>query len=270
MKQQQSCGGIKMPEVSVIIPCYNHGIFIDDAVQSVLNQTYQDFEIIIVNDGSTDEQTIRILNGYSHPKIKVINMSNKGASQARNTGIEKSSGKYILPLDADDKIEKSYIEKSIRILNENQKTGIVYCKAAFWGSRNGDWILPEYSLSRILIVNCIFVSAMYRKKDWETAGGYNAVMSYGYEDWDFWLSLIENGAEVCRLPETMFFYRQHEDLSRNANLIFNLSKSLFTCLQIFKNHKKLYFKNPSKIILLFGYHFYVWIRQIILQIIKIK
>lgn len=260
-----------MPEVSVIIPCYNQGQFVNEAVQSVLNQTLQDFEIIIVNDGSTDENTINILKQYSYPKLKVINTANFGVVQARNTGIQNASGRYILPLDADDKIADSYLERCVHVLDQNQETGIVYCNAEFFGSQNGVWQLPKYSESRMLWTNCVFCTAMYRKEDWQKVNGYNQNMIYGYEDWNFWLSFIENGIKVYKLEEILFFYRQHNiSESRNTNLIFNVFRIFFTCKQLLNNHKKLYFKSPSKIVLLFGYHFYVWIRQVILQIIKGK
>ncbi len=91
-----------MPKVSVIIPCYNHGKYIDEAVDSILNQTFKDFEIIIVNDGSTDELTNNKLKQYDKPKTFVINKENEGLSVARNTAIKRAVGEYILTLDADD------------------------------------------------------------------------------------------------------------------------------------------------------------------------
>ena len=251
-----------MPKVSVIIPCYNQGQFVDETVQSVLNQTLQDFEIIIVNDGSTEKNTINILKQYSHPKLKIINTDNQGLASARNNGIKESSGKYILPLDADDKIGNKYLELAVNILDKNSDIGIVYCNAEFFGARNGLWQLPKYTESRMLWTNCIFCTAMYRKEDWQKVNGYNQNMVYGYEDWNFWLSLIEIDCKVYKLEETLFFYRKHFKISSmHKDLLGSLNKNFYSCRQLLKNHKKLYFKKPSKIILLFGYHFYVWIRQ---------
>lgn len=260
-----------MPKVSVIIPCYNQGQFVNESVQSVLNQTLQDFEIIIVNDGSTDENTINILKQYSHPKLKIINTENHGLAIARNNGIKEASGKYILPLDADDKIAPKYLELAVNVLDKNSDIGIVYCNAEFFGAQNGLWQLPKYSESRMLWTNCVFCTAMYRKEDWQKVNGYNQNMIYGYEDWNFWLSFIENGSKAYKLEETLFFYRKHlKILSMHKDLLGSLRKNFYSCKQLLNNHKKLYFKNPAKILLLFGYHFYVWIRQVILQIIKGK
>ena len=125
-----------MPKVSVVIPCYNQGHFILEAIDSVLTQTYEDYEIIVVNDGSTDSNTIRILNAINNPKILVIHTKNEGLSSARNTGIKNSVGEYILPLDADDKIGDNYLEKAINIFNTVDNLKIVYCYASFFGVSN--------------------------------------------------------------------------------------------------------------------------------------
>ena len=111
-----------MPKVSVIIPCYNHGEYLDEAVESVLTQTYQNFEIIIVDDGSTDQSTIDLLKVYRKPKTRVIRTDNQGLASARNNGIKEAKGEYILPLDADDKIGKEYLKKAVKILDENEDT----------------------------------------------------------------------------------------------------------------------------------------------------
>lgn len=200
-----------MPKVSIVIPCYNHGQFLNEAVESVLTQTLDDFEIIIVNDGSTDPDTRYILENYDKPKTRVIHTTNQGLSAARNTGIREASGRYILPLDGDDRIGPTYLEKAVKILDENAGIGIVYCKAEFFGAVQKPWNLPEYSLAEMLIDNILFCSGVFRKSDWGTVGGYRTDMKFGWEDYDFWLSLIERGAMVHRIPEVMFYYRISQD-----------------------------------------------------------
>ena len=184
-----------MVKVSVIIPCYNQGRFVDEAVASVRAQSFQDYEIIIVDDGSTDGSAA-ILQGYNEEKICVLSTSNQGLASARNNGIQKASGKYILPLDADDAIQPTYLEQGVQLLEENENLGIVYCRAALFGAVETEWNLPEYSLSEMLLDNVIFCSALFRKSDWQAVGGYDPGMVYGWEDYDFWLSLIELGREV--------------------------------------------------------------------------
>ena len=232
-----------MPKVSVIIPCYNQGQYVDEAVESVLNQTYKDFEIIIVNDGSTEDFTKKLLHNYKKPKARVIHSDNQGLASARNRGIEEAKGEYILPLDADDKIGKEYLEEAVKVLDENPDIGIVYCEAVHFGSQDGLLVLPKYSLETLLIGNIIFASAFFKKEHWEKAGGYNINMVYGWEDWDFWLSLIELGLKVYRIPKILFHYRITETSMRNK---MTENKQFFMRLHAYINHKKLY-RNVAEI-----------------------
>lgn len=236
---------MEKPLVSVIIPCYNQGQYLREAVDSVLASTYTNIQIIIVNDGST--QHLDILNNFSAPKTHIIHQENQGLSMARNNGINEACGKYILPLDADDKIHPTYIEKALNIIENNDKIGIVYCDAEFFGIKTGKWKLKEYNFKDFLLGNYIFCSALYRKSDWAIVGGYKKEMVFGFEDWEFWLSLIEMGAEVYKIPETLFLYRQtnksmSESLSKNSNKIMMFK-------QIMKFHPNLYINNLSKILL---------------------
>lgn len=227
--------------VSVIIPCFNHGIYLDEAVNSVLAQTFQKFEIIIINDGSTDAYTNELLTTYIKPKTRVINTENRGLAHARNLGISEANGKYILPLDADDKIAKTYLEKAVDILS-NSSVGIVYCMAEYFydsGLEAIKWELPEYSISSMLIDNIIFCSALFRKSDWAKSNGYDPNLG-ALEDYDFWLSLIELGLSVFRIEEVLFHYRQ-----RPNSMIHSISPEMDirNRAYIVKKHSKLYRDN---------------------------
>ena len=228
------------PIVSVIMPCYNQGPYLDEAVESVLAQTYQNFEIIVINDGSTDEETIQILHHYEKPKVKIIHTENFGPSVARNTGVKNSCGQYILPLDADDRIEKTYLEKAVRILEEDPAIGIVYCEAEYFGEIVGKWELAEYKFPEILLGNVIFNSSMYRRDDWEEVGGYNQNMIYSWEDYDFWVSIIELKRQVFRIPEILYYYRQ---LATSRDHQMNFDKFVASYAQIYRNHLQLYSEN---------------------------
>lgn len=196
-----------MPKVSVIIPCYNQGSYVDGAVESVLAQTFRDFEIIVVNDGSTDGATNRLLADYHRPQTRVLRTENRGVAMARNHGIGVATGEYILPLDADDRIAPAYLEKAVAVLDTRPDVGIVYCRAECTGDRTGEWKLPAFSRRGMLLTNQIFCSAFFRRADWQSAGGYNPNMCDGWEDWDFWLSLLELGRDACQIPEVLFSYR---------------------------------------------------------------
>ncbi len=233
-----------MPEISVIIPCYNQGQYIDEAVESVLAQSFEDYEIIIINDGSTDKYTAELLKDYNMPKTRVIHSSNQGLSAARNRAVTAAGGKYILPLDADDKIGKDYLIKASEMLNRERDIGIIYCESEFFGDRKGRWNLPEYTLEKMLLENLIFASAFFRKKDWQKVGGYNSNMKAGWEDWDFWLSIIDLGRKVYKIPEVLFYYR-----IKKHSMITNLTSSDYIKLhtQIFNNHRNLFSDNMESI-----------------------
>lgn len=225
-----------MSKISIIIPCYNQGIYIEEAVQSVLDQSWQNFEIIIINDGSTDEHTNKILQEFNKPKTKVYTIENGGLANARNFGILKSNGEFILPLDADDKISKTYLAKAIEVF-ENEDVKLVYSKAALFGGHNGIWNLEDYSYNRLLYQNMIFCSAVYRKADYLKSQGYNSNMLYGWEDWDFWLSLLNENSKVVCLNEIHFYYRV-----KNESMIKSISKEqeIYLYKQLYENHKNIY------------------------------
>lgn len=153
-----------MKKVSVIIPCFNQGQYLKEALASVQASSYRNIEIVVVNDGSNDIITQTIINKILNvSNIKTITTENLGVCNARNIGIKAATGEYILPLDADDKIHPSYIEKAVSILENYSDIGIVYCKAEMFGSVNKKWDLKPANTLNMLIQNRIFSSAMYRK-----------------------------------------------------------------------------------------------------------
>ena len=230
-----------MKKVSVVIPCYNQSKYLPDAVLSVINSTYKNIEIIVVNDGSTDI-TEENLKKLLPDNVILLNQKNSGVCAARNNGINASTGEYILPLDADDKIAAEYIEKAVTILNENSAIGIVYCKAQFFGAKNDKWDLRPATVTNMLIQNRIYPSGMFRKSAFIQVQGYNDLMNIGCGDWDFWLSIIETGAKIYQIPEILFYYRKSENQATQTALKF---KNYLTIRKnIIKNHKKLYFTHP--------------------------
>jgi glycosyltransferase involved in cell wall biosynthesis len=224
--------------VSVIIPCYNYGKFLPETIESIEKQTYSNWEIVIADDGST-EDTLKVLAAYqNHPKIRILYLENGGPSRARNKAIDAAKGKYILPLDADDLISSTYLEKAADLLDSKSKLGIVYCEADFFGSMTGKWDLPEYKFPNILLDNCIFVSSVFRREDWIRVKGFDETFEE-WEDFDFWLKLISLGREVYRIPEILFHYRKgHVSRSVRTNLEF-----IPVFERLIKNHRELYSDN---------------------------
>ena len=199
----------RVARVSIIIPCYNDGKYLPEAVASARRQTHPAMEIIVVDDHSDDAETLAILERLRHEGVTVLETppGRKGPSAARNAGIAAATGDYILPLDADDVIAPDYAAKAAAVLDADETVGICYCRARYFGLKSGPWELPPYSFEELLCGNMIFATAMFRKSDWASLGGYDESLLAGLEDYAFWLRLTESGARVRRLDEELFFYR---------------------------------------------------------------
>lgn len=231
MKESQSL-------VSIIVPCYNQENYISDCLDSVLDQTYTNWECIVIDDGSTDNSK-NIIEKYSskEPKIKYYYQANSGVCIARNTAIKYSAGDYILPLDGDDKIGRTYLEKAVYLLDSDKDLTLVYCEAENFGAKQGKWLLPNYSYDLLLRKNIIFCSAFFRRIDFDKTTGFDPLMKKGLEDWEFLITLLSNQGKVYRINEILFFYRISES-SRNTSFSENDRKEIRA--YVYAKHKKLY------------------------------
>lgn len=230
--------------VSIIIPCFNQAQYLEESVGSALAQTYGNIEIIVVNDGSDDPESIRILEAFSAPKTRVIHQANKGRAGVRNTGIAAAAGEYILPLDADDRLEPEYLAQALALMKNDPETGIVTCGVRFFGSTEKEWRLPDCTMENMLVENCIHISSLFRKKDWEAVGGFDERLRSIYEDYDFWLSILEAGKKAVRIPEPMLRYRRHPESQterlRKRRLNGGLNEKRQALAYIFAKHGELY------------------------------
>lgn len=194
--------------ISIVIPCFNHGLYIDEAIKSIEEHNIENYEIIIINDGSTDEYTNERLKTLKNEGYIVIFQENQGLGKTRNNAIKLAKGKYILPLDADNKIRTDYMIKSVDILDKNSNISIVYSDRQCFGLSNNLIKVGEFAKERFVDGNFIDACAVFRKTLWEKVGGYDEKMPIqGWEDWDFWLMAIENNATFYYIPEPLFDYR---------------------------------------------------------------
>lgn len=206
--------------VSIIVPCYNQAQYLDESLQSILNQTYANWECLIVNDGSPDntEEMVRKWEAKD-PRFRYLYKENGGVSSARNLGIKMAKAEYILTLDADDKYEATFLEKAMTVLINNPEIGIV----SSWGRYFTDEKqLQVYKLTGKTTVNFLFQNAaigtsLFRKVCWEQASGYDENPENGYEDWEFYLRVCALGWKVYIIEEALFFYRQNIN-SRSAGM----------------------------------------------------
>ncbi|MCG9879666.1 MAG: glycosyltransferase family 2 protein [Bacteroidia bacterium] len=194
--------------VSIIIPCYNHGAFLREALASIPKFSMGGVEVIIVNDGSTDSHTKQVLLELEREGYKVHHQENQGLGKTRNNGIKLASGKYILPLDADNKLTPAYFEKGIELLESNSQISVVYGDPILFGDQEGLAPVRDFNLQQLITGNYIDACAIYRKSAWEMVGGYDENMPFmGVEDWEFWLNLSFNGHKFLHLAEPSFYYR---------------------------------------------------------------
>lgn len=228
-----------MNKVSVVIPCYNAGGYLSEAVRAVLTQTFPDVEIIIVDDGSTDATTLKLLRDCSWPRTRVLHQANAGPAAARNCGVRAASGDYILPLDADDIIDPTYVTKAVAALEQRVDVGVVYCKAMRFGDEEGPWDLPGFSVEELAIGNVVFVTALFRKTDWAAVGGFDEHLRHGLEDYDFWIKLVHRGRKVVQLDEYLFHYRVRAD-SRTKHWEQDDDKVVASYARIFRNNLEFY------------------------------
>jgi glycosyltransferase involved in cell wall biosynthesis len=228
-------------KVSIIIPCYNDSKYIEKCVNSALNQTYPNIEIIIVDDGSNAE-TKTVLKKLEPKITKLITQENQGQSIARNNGISNSNGVYILNLDSDDFFEPSFCEKAIKKFEDDDTISIVTCQANRF-NENGliDVFTPiGGALDNFLFSNSALGSSMFKKKDWERSDGYEEKLPIlGFEDWEFYIQILKLGGYTYVIKEILFNYQQREGSTTNRIRHERLDKFKL----IIKKHRELYIGN---------------------------
>lgn len=237
-----------MEKVSVIITCYNKAEFIEECIKSVLNQTYKNIEIVVYNDASTDNSATIIKNlADTDDRIKFINAKeNKGCVYARNIAIEKCSGYYIFPLDGDDLIKSSYIDKAVNAFKCNPEINVVY---ALNETLDDDQIIRpreflKLNLQNLMWENQLAVTALLRKEDFYKAGQYKDYMAKGYEDWEFWISCIEQNFKFYQLDEYLLTVRRGKTVGKRRN---NIKEKVHYELffNLVKHHPKVYTDTPE-------------------------
>ncbi len=206
----------KGPKVTVVIPCYNYGRFVARAIETVLKQSYRNFELIVVDDGSTDNSWEEIQNAIKgDDKARAIRQENKGVALARNYGIGLGSGEFIACLDADDGMTKNFLDVLVPALERAPRdVGIVYSSLAMMNEdgtgRKSRWP-PQYDFGYLLKQrgNCVPSLCLFRREAWERAGGYKRRFK-PIEDGDLWMQMGVVGYEGKKATdEVLFLYNYH-------------------------------------------------------------
>ena len=255
--------------VSIVIPCYNHGQYIQETIDSIdVQKINHPIEIIIVDDGSSDANTLQKLDALKQFNYTIIHQTNGGPGKARNTGIEIAVGKYILPLDADNKLNPDYINKAVPILEKNQ-ADIVYAAPVFFGDtsiKNRQFKVRPFDDLGLVTGNCADACAIFRKEVWAKNGGYDAFMpSYGFEDWDFWIAASKNNFVFHFINEKLYYYRVVQNSMISA--FDNKERTVIIHRYLAKKHADFFLEKLVKITYIRERYFYDLLRFPITPII---
>jgi glycosyltransferase involved in cell wall biosynthesis len=226
-------------KLSIIIPCYNSQSTLDDTLKSVINQEFQDWEAIIVNDGSSDSTEEIALKWIEKDKrFKYFAKDNEGLCKTRNYGIAKSKGVYILPLDSDNQILNNFAKDAVNLLEQKNDIGVVHGNAEFFGDKTGLWEIGDFSIEKMLLGNYIDACAIYRKKFWQKVGGYDENLPFeGLEDWELWMAFGAINVKFFHLKKITFKYR----VSKNSMIgVFTRDMAEITREYIAKKYSSLY------------------------------
>lgn len=227
--------GASIPLVSIIMPAYNCEKYISESINSVLEQTYKNYELIIIEDGSKD-QTVDIITDFlkKDNKIKLIkNKVNKGVSYSRNIGINYSSGEWVAFLDSDDMWTSDKLEKQMMYVSKNKNVEFLYTGSSFINENSEpySWIMEvpqKVKYKDLLKQNIISCSSVLIKKVYLTK--YKMEYDSMHEDYVLWLKILKNETDACGINEPLLIYRISSN-SKSGNKI----KSMFMTLRTYKH-----------------------------------
>ena len=202
------------PAVSVIIPFFNGHRFIRETLNSLMGQSFKDFEVILVNDGSDDPTSIRILDEIrTDGFVKIVDCDHHGLSATRNVGALTAKADLIVFLDADDLVDKTALEKFVLAALFHPAVAFIYSGIVHFGDIDGICLDP-FEQKRLLEENYLAFTCVMRRSVYLAVGGMDENYIDGYEDYDFWLRLISHGYQGKLLPELLFMYRRHSGGNR--------------------------------------------------------
>lgn len=199
---------LQAPAVTVVITCYNQGRWVDEAVLSVFEQSEQSWEIILVDDGSTDPDTRQVLDVLAEwPRVRLLRQANSGLPAARNAGMREARGEFLVPLDADDELEREYLAQMIPALEGRPDAAFSHCWGRYFGTFDAYWLTRPYNPYQMLLSNSVLGCALIRAETWRSVEGYDESLIDGHEDWDLWLRFQERGWSQVQVRQPLFRYR---------------------------------------------------------------
>ena len=228
------------PSVSIVIPCYNHARFLKDCLQSIIDQTYTNWEAIVVDDSSPDDNPEEVVRGFNDNRITIVrHEQNKGLAASRNTGIRRANADLVVTIDADDMFATTYLEKTVRIFTITSEVDCVFTDYQLFGARQARWnnqVRDAEAMTRAQWLPG--AGTLMRRSLWKRVGGYCEMVELrpGNEDWDFWLGASSLNIKAINVPEALYFYRQHQ-VSMRSNLKYS---DFLTREFIYSRHSQLF------------------------------
>ncbi|MEO7274736.1 MAG: glycosyltransferase [Vicinamibacterales bacterium] len=196
------------PRLAIVIPCYDHGEFLLEAIASVEREVSVPYELIVVNDGSRDRHTVEVLGCLRQAGYRIVDQDQRGLAAARNRGVRDAHCEIYLPLDADNRLRPGFVEAALEVLARDRSVMAVYGDRTESGMRSGRVRVGVPDLDRLLCGNYIDACAVIRREAWRACGGYDPDMAVqGAEDWELWLSMLERNFTLHRLDMETFDYR---------------------------------------------------------------
>jgi glycosyltransferase involved in cell wall biosynthesis len=199
-----------LSDVAVIVPCFNHGEFVGEAVRSALEQEGGPPRVVVIDDGSTEPATARALASLPD-QVVVVRQENAGRSAARNAGAAATDTAFLLMLDADDRLPPGSLRRLREALAADPKAGFAYGKLRYFGAWSSEIDFPDFDPYKLLYRSIAWMG-LVRREAFEQAGGFDTSLA-GYEDWDLVLALVERGYGAAQLDSVVLEYRRHESSS---------------------------------------------------------
>jgi len=238
--------------VSIVIPCYNSERTILETLHSIADQTYKHYEVVIVNDGSSDN-TERIISEYATLKtnISVFLQENGGQAKARNYGLTVAKGEYIVFVDADDKLHPDFLRECISAFNSDESVNMVYCEMQTFERENNVYNLREFKIEEFLITNCIPIFCMVRADHIKSIGGFDESMKNN-EDWECWIRLYKKyGGKVIKINRILYYYRKRIDENSITDLSNKNQEISNTFYYVYNKHYDFYVEHNLSVYDLF-------------------
>jgi glycosyltransferase involved in cell wall biosynthesis len=246
---------MRAPLVTIVVPVYNQADYLEACLRSVIAQTFDNWELIAVDDGSTRGDPGAIVSRIDDPRIRfVAHDGNRGLAAARNTGIRAGTGDYLLPLDCDDMLAPEYLAATVAATGRPAAFDVVITDFDAFGVRRGRLVHPVRDLAALLQEQWIpGPGTLFHRRVWEAAGGYceHETIRFGNEDWEFWISAAAHHVRVTRVPRPRYRYRQHvESMVHRQQLHEHITRE-FIC----RRHQALFARYPAsrKVFLSGGY-----------------